>query len=65
MGLFGTMARDIASNVASDKISKYLPFKKGGGVRGHRARVPGKKLRKVKTYKKGGRVKRKGAPVRR
>jgi len=59
------IVRDVVSNVASDKIKNHLPFKKGGSVKGHRARIPGKKLRVVKGYKKGGRVKRKGAPVRR
>ena len=51
------MVGDIVGNVASKKINKHLPFKKGGSVRGHRARIPGKKLR---AYKKGGRVKRIG-----
>lgn len=64
MGVFGTIARDIVSNVASDKISSHLPFKKGGSVKA-RAKIPSKKRVRYHVYKKGGRVKRKGSRVKR
>jgi len=65
-GLVGGIVRDVAGNVISKKINKHLPFKKGGGVSGHRARIPGKKLGVIRSglYKKGGRVKRSGKRVR-